>query len=274
MKPMLCQPIDSARLLELVSDDRWAMSQKLDGIRLLVEVKDGKAKAFNRYGDPAPLISAVSTPLARTLPNGHFVLDCELLKHTPEDVKLMVFDLPMAGTVITPRDHYFRRLEALQNLAEIGGWNDNAMIGVLAVATDHFSKVRLVRRLEESNAEGVIIRRTSAPYLQGKRSPDLLKYKFIKDVDCVVMELGRDGKKNLVLGLYENGELKEVGACTALAGDGPGIRVGAVVTVKYLYASKDRRLIQPTYPVVRMDKRPEDCDFDQLVYTNKDVLDG
>jgi hypothetical protein len=124
--------------------------------------------------------------------------------------------------------------------------------------------------MKDGGFEGVIFRRLDAGYIQ-KRSSNLLKYKFRHDADCVVTALGTKGKANMALGLMSCGSLVDVGECSALTGDQHRIRVGDVVTVTYLYASSDRRLVQPTKPRLRRDKDPADCTIDQLFYPTKTV---
>jgi hypothetical protein len=43
--------------------------------------------------------------------------------------------------------------------------------------------------------------------------------------------------------------------------------------VRYLYASDDRRLYQPVLLRIRDDKYPTDCQLDQLVFTNRSVVE-
>lgn len=275
MKPMLCRdhPIDRTDLVRLLEDEHWGTQQKLDGSRLCVSVQDGQVEARGRYGQPTVLHGFVSGALGKIFPNGHFVFDGELMRVGPKNSRYVVFDMPVAGDLITPETPYAQRYDALTELAKICSWEEWDAISLLPTATTHLEKVRMVRRLTQANAEGVIVRRLDAPYQEGRRSPDVLKFKYIKTVDCRVKDANVGGKKNFLLELVdEDGKWHEVGKVSALEGDGPGIRVGCVVQVRYLYTTSDNRLYQPTYPVLRTDKKPDECTLSQLVYTDKSVL--
>jgi hypothetical protein len=129
-------------------------------------------------------------------------------------------------------------------------------------------------RLLENGAEGVMFNRLQASYEFGRRSFSLLKVKFIKDVDCVVTALNLDSKANMQLAVYDGDELRIIGECTALAGDGARVKPGDVVTVQYLYALDPSapRLYQPTRPRIRTDKSPRECVLDQIRFTNRGVI--
>ena len=118
------------------------------------------------------------------------------------------------------------------------------------------------------------MKRRSAGYRPGpRRTRDVLKVKFCQDVDVVVRRLNRKGKASLAVELYEaDGTPVDVGAVTVNNASLQSAKVGDVVTVRYLYADKNRRLVQPAGGRVRTDKRPEDCTIDQLKFTNKEVL--
>jgi hypothetical protein len=113
----------------------------------------------------------------------------------------------------------------------------------------------------------------SGTYQEGTRSRDVLKWKRVKDLDAVVIDRNRGGKSNFILGLYnEDGEMVEIGAVSALTGDGPRIEVGSVVSVSYLYCSDDGQLVQPVMPRLRTSKDAWECVTSQLQYTNKELL--
>lgn len=75
-----------------------------------------------------------------------------------------------------------------------------------------FVKETFYETIRESNAEGVVIANITGTYIPGKRNNNIGKYKFTNDIDCVVVEVGIDGKDNMSLGLYnEDNTLVEVG---------------------------------------------------------------
>jgi ATP-dependent DNA ligase len=134
-------------------------------------------------------------------------------------------------------------------------------------------KSALANIIEANGGEGLMFKRRDGAYTPGRRSSSLLKIKFRHDVDCIVIDTNLNGKSNMSLGLLDaNNNLVEVAECTALAGDGPKIKPGMVVTVIYLYATKDNRLYQPTKPMIRTDKKLKECTLDQLSYADKTVI--
>ena len=268
MKPMLAHSAQKDQLIPLIEDHTMHLQQKLDGQRIMVISQDNKLSILNRNGDPSTttLPGRVLTELAG-LPPGRWVLDCELVES-----KLWVFDLPesefMNQTTFAWRTHVLTEL--------FKAWKPNDPVHLLKTATTEGQKFSLASAVLIAGGEGVIAKRYDSEYQPGKRSKEMLKVKFYRDIDCVATELGRDGKRNIGLGVYDNGSLVDVGEVTALAGDGPNIKVGNVVCVKYLYAVDPNRprLYQPTLPRLRDDKSAEQCTIDQLdnCYRNLTVL--
>jgi bifunctional non-homologous end joining protein LigD len=268
--------MDQAGFLKLAEDDNWVMSQKLDGVRALVEYEKGKLKAWGRDGQPLSInMNTVENHLRNVIPKGRFVFDGELLKNEViynVTYRYFVFDLVEAAGIVSPSDPFGERLAALEHVSQLCKWDMSPSIAQLLYFKTTDEKLRLIRRLYLNRAEGVMARRADSGYEFGRRSPKLVKFKFVKDADCVVLERNRDGKENVVLGVYDNGELKEIGVCSALTGHGEFCQPGQVVTVNYLYLGPHGRLVQATNPRVRLDKAPTDCDLDQMVSTNKEIV--
>lgn len=270
IRPMLAQPIDERRVGQLVTNPRWACEPKVDGHRILIVVKDGRVTYLARSGKPFEGVPGLIKQTFGSLAAGglDLVVDGELLPATGD---LWLFDVLSAGTAVTPAQPFAVRRAALEQLATTG-LPGHPLIHCLPSYTDEIDKARLILDIKKRGAEGVMFRDIDSPYLP-KRTDRLLKYKFRYDADCVVTEMGIDGKHNMRLGLFdENGRLVDVGTCTALAGDGPLIKEGDVVCVKYLYSSPDLKLVQPTVPRLRTDKEPTDCTTDQLVFADKRVI--
>lgn len=265
MHPMLAGPIDQREIPFFCDQPDWWFSQKVDGWRKLVTVTDGKVAVVNRRGQPADLPKPAVAELS-TLTKGPWTLDCELLHGV-----LWAFDMPAAEGFVTPRSPYRQRREVLEHL--FGVWGDHAHVRLLPCARTPRQKAKLAKRLLEAKAEGVILNHTNAPYQPGpRRSPKVLKAKFCHDIDAVVTRLRIGGHDNFEVAVYRDDKLVVVGECTRGAGDGAKVQVNDVVTIKYLHASADHQLINPTLPRLRDDKAPEECTWDQLVYGSKEVL--
>lgn len=252
-------------IIKYINDPEWVAGEKIDGHRVLV-VKSGTAVRYlNRGGDTRqhPTPKALGD-LVSVLPFDG-VIDGELL-----DGVFHAFDLPSVtfngDTLISPLTPYQERYDLLANVIE--RWQP-AGKGVRLVpnAVTTAEKIALLEWAERESREGVMFKRTSGRYRPGVRSPDCLKWKFIDDADCVVIDVGFGGRSNLVLGAYRRkGDPKpvEIGHCTALAGNGHLAKPGDVVTVQYAHFSKGERLVQPTRPRIRTDKAAVDCTFDQF----------
>lgn len=272
---MLSATMDQQLLMSLCHDDNWVMTVKLDGTRKLAEVRDGKAVLYNRHGEvtAAPGRHNFAASLASSFKKGHWILDGEMLRMADNTYRLFVFDLPVVGDVVTPETPFGERLLALDKVADLCNWGVGALVSTLVYERTTEEKLRLVKRLLGHRAEGVIARALDAPYEEGERSRSSLKFKFVRTADCIVVDKGRKGRRNLTLAVYRDGRQVEVGECTALAGDGSAAEIGDVVQVNYLSVSDKGRLVQPTKPILRIDKFPEDCNFDQLVPLSREVFE-
>ncbi len=272
--PMLCSPIEVDSLRNYQGDE-WEWSQKVDGRRVLTELIDGRVTPLNRSGGAADLPAMMSTVLARTLAGmPDLALDGELVG-TRGNHELWLFDLPHLDGMIEPASPYHHRRAALEALHGITGDElDRFHIHLLPVARTLEDKLRLLRGVTESGAEGIVVKHLDHPYRPGDRSLQSLKAKFVKTIDCVVSALGIDGKRNLGLEVYDpDGTPVNVGEVSALTGDGARCKVGDIVAVTYLYATVDRKLYgPPTRPMLRHDKAAAECTSDQLSFTDRAIV--
>jgi ATP-dependent DNA ligase len=239
--------------VRMVNDPDWGLDIKVDGRRLLVDL-NGEPVGYNRAGDRAPIPSGIDQELQRA-GKANLHLDGELVGTT-----LWVFD--MVGPSV-PDVWGIRRL-ALDNLLLYRWQPDPAFVRAVLWAVDVEGKAALVRRVREEGLEGLIAKRLDSRYEPGKRSTGWRKLKDVKTVDCVVTRLGVDGKKNMAVALWRDGELVEVGEVSALTGDGPSALPGDVVEVTFLYLGANNRLVQPVTPKIRLDKKPGECTWNQL----------
>lgn len=251
--PMLASaPVESfdRAALRKVNDPAWGLDIKVDGKRLLVDLNEGVG--YNRAGDRTGLPKRLAELLGWA-GRVDVRLDGELVGDT-----FWAFD--MVGPDIDPawedrRDHLDRFVAA---------WDpDPHLIRVVPWAIDVEGKADLVARVRQEGLEGLIAKRLGSYYHAG-RSSLWQKLKDTKTVDCVVTRLGVDGKKNLAVALWRDGQLVEVGEVSALTGDGPSVQVGDVVEVTFLYLAVNDRLYQPVTPKIRTDKKADECSWEQL----------
>ena len=266
IKPMLALAADRRILPELANDDAYSFQQKMDGKRLILVADNGKITAYNRSGVKTDLPNYLQISIKAALKEGTFVLDGEIMRVNERLSHLFLFDMPVAGELITPASPYIDRLTALRELVRLCWPNDqDARVSVLGTVDESRDKARMPGRLLSVGAEGIIVRRKDGKYAPGKRTQDMLKVKFIHSADCEVIEIGRDGKDNLVLGCYDDqGKQVEVGVVSRLTGDGKAAVLGCVLEVSFLHFSPGGRMVQPTMPRLRLDKAARDCSMNQF----------
>jgi bifunctional non-homologous end joining protein LigD len=243
-----------------LNNEHWGMQQKVDGFRMLLACGDS-IKTYNRKGDHLDCPQAIIDYFS--IFTTHWVFDGELLGEV-----YYVFDLLEIPTGDIRAWPLSRRYEMLQMLSNKF---DNNIVQVLPLFT--VDKESAMNTLIESKAEGVVFKRLDAEYI-GKKTNSQLKYKFIKQVDCVILDRNINSKDNFLLGMFNGIDFIEVGKCSALTGDGPQATVGSVIQVDILYVTKGNRLYQPVKPKLRFDKEPVECTIDQIdeFKTSKDVL--
>jgi ATP-dependent DNA ligase len=220
---------------ELPEGEDYSYEVKLDGFRCIAFV-DGK-EIF--------LQSRNGKPLGRyfpelTLPAGRYVLDGEIVVRDADGRE----DFDALGQRIHPAVSRIERLagetpavyvafdllaneqESLlerpfsERRAEL-----EALLSSEAFARAPVELMQTVATLEEASrwlekAEGAIAKERAAPYRPGERK-GMAKVKRVRTIDAVLVGW-RPGKEPetvgaLILGLYDNGELRVVGHCSGLS---------------------------------------------------------
>lgn len=201
-----------------IQSGSWGMQQKLDGERILLDCSTGKI--YNRNGIEKNLLEGIPA-----ITGENFLLDGEYIRETK---KFYVFDRPDLKQL-----PYLERHSAL-----LAGRLSQYGIEVAPLFITPQSKEQKFEELLQNLAEGVIFKRLTDLYKAG-RSSGVIKCKFTSDIDCVVMERPEgDLKQNHYLGLYEAGNLVDIGKTSALTGDGPNLSPGDVCKVQCLYVGK------------------------------------
>lgn len=261
MKPQLLGEIVRSTVDDLIESDDYAMSQKLDGRRCIVQCGHNVI-SYGRNGNTTNLPTNIEEAFSRV--QAGWVFDGEIIKNTYH-----VFDVIgiSSGTVAS-----LPWIERQKLTAALANFSDDIKIVPQALTSE--SKREHFNKCLEINAEGVVFCKIDSRYRFGLRSPLSLKYKFIKTIDCVVIGKSINDKDNLVLGLYDNNQIVDVGKISAITGDGKNyeFKIGDVVTVRYLYATKSRRLYQPVFPILREDKDPKECQINQMIMKTETIL--
>jgi ATP-dependent DNA ligase len=182
-----------------------------------------------------------------------------------------VFDLPNLPGKIKPVDHQEDRRLVLEHLVPLLH-DSNNHIHLVAEAKTTDEKKELFTNTLLRGSEGIVVKHRYAAYDIGRRTNAVIKIKHVKTVDCVVMATNTGGVENAELGMYENGMLRQVGACSMIGK--PDVIIGEVVEVKCLYATDGNWLYQPRFMRPRPDKTAADCDFSQVleIVTNREAV--
>jgi bifunctional non-homologous end joining protein LigD len=265
--PMLAKSINPKQIDLYIQDDEWWGQQKLDGIRVLLTVEDGKVTGTSRSGRNMDLPDEAKEPFQSL--KGLWRLDGEFVGGG-EGV-LWLFDLPVGGDVIDITSPYQDRYYGLTGIFDnLIGKNDD--IKLVDVAKTPEEKRKLHDWCKANDAEGLMFKDRNGIYGPGNRSIHTLKAKFTETVDVVVLEVGREGKASCSVGAFHNGTLTDIGSVKMTDSQGlDRVKAGDVIEVRYLYATPDLRLYQPVFLKFRPDRDPMSCKTDQLKYTNKTV---
>jgi ATP-dependent DNA ligase len=297
----------------LPEGEEWVYEPKYDGFRALAFVDGDKVFVQSRNGKPL----ARYFPELR-FPDGAYVIDGELVilgedgaevfdalqnrihpaesrinrlaEETPAIFR--AFDLLAVGKHKALGDPFEARREALKKLVDSA--KDPGSVELTPLVAEIGDAEPWLQ-----SGEGVIAKQVDAPYRPGERK-GMVKVKRLRTADCVVVGW-RPGKKegtvgSLILGLYDDGELRVVGHTSGLSakrklelvaelepyatgerGSGDpsrwqserdlewiSLRPELVVEVSFDHVSAGR--IRHGSKILRWrdDKEPADCKFDQL----------
>lgn len=173
----LLNSVDEGALERLFDDDGYLAQQKLDGARVLVHVHE-ELIVTNRSGQHSSMPRALLEVLAEA-PRGS-VLDGELVSTKGEAI-YWVFDLLQHGA------HDLRGAPYLDRYQELDALIDQLRdpIRLVPTAVDAQDKRALYQKLAAARAEGIVFKRSDAPYTPGRPASGgaQLKYKFVKTCD-------------------------------------------------------------------------------------------
>lgn len=222
LEPVLKPQLAKSRAA-LPEGDGWSYEPKYDGFRAIAFVD----------GDAVALQSRSGRPLRRYFPElqfmpGRFVLDGEIIIGDPEGVQ----DFDLLQQRLHPAESRVRKLAAeipARYVAfDLLAREDEVLLdqsfadrraALAELADEPVLLTPCTRDRSEADpwlraAEGVIAKELDAAYLPGERR-GMVKVKRLRTIDCVVVGW-RPGKEagtvgSLILGLYDDGELREVG---------------------------------------------------------------
>jgi len=289
--------------------EEWAYEPKLDGFRAIVfvdgddfQIQSRGGKDFNRYFPElsfAPGRWVLDGELVIRDADGNLEFDAmqERIHPAQSRVELLskeipatylVFDLLAEGDESLLQTPLAERRARLEAIAADAGLELTPLTAETAQAERWLGSI-----------EGVMAKQLDAPYEPGKRR-GMAKVKRERTIDCVVMGW-RPGKEegtvgSLILGLYDDGELRSVGHISGFSAaakrsmramlapletgesgsaepsrwtggrdlEWVELRPELVIEVGYDHAASGRIRHGARFHRFRDDKAPTDCRFDQL----------
>ncbi len=264
LRPMLLTPGTEEDAPRFIDSDEWGAQQKYNGKRILIRASNGTVVAANRRG----LECILPAEAARRFKFVDAVLDGELVGTT-----YVPFDLIASCGRDNADADYLHRHAALEAMAGLTG------IAAAPLVIGTVWKRKFYDRLKAERAEGIVFKRLhGAPYAPGKvenlAKADAVKVKFYSSGEFVVT--GWNGAKSSVaLGAFDGDRLVPIGSVTVPAKHQGAIQVGAVIQVRYLYATPGHQLYQPTLDassgaIRRDDKKAAECLLSQLKYEGRE----
>lgn len=244
----------------------YGFQEKHNGHRLIICKENGALSLFNREGEKSskPLSLRIKNALLSHRLAG-FVIDGEMVGGT-----FFIFDALILGDEILVNDTYEYR-EARYH-AEFDGYNSQ-LVPVETARTQE-QKRQLWDEVLASHGEGLVSKNMTTAYREGlppeSCSDKHWKLKFTKECDVVVIGPSPEGKDSVEIGVYDDqGNLHRVSGCSLR--NRFHVIVGDVLTVRYLYATRENHIVQPVLIRKRTDKAAQTCGVSQLI-KNKNFL--
>lgn len=244
-------------LQRLASDPDWGWQLKYNGDRRTIKKEAGRIQDFNRDGAPGKGLpqNIVNALLKHPLPQ--FLIDVEFV-HFGQHNTIYVFDALILGSEFVAIEEFEYR-EARYH-AEFDGFN-KCIVPVMTARTLE-EKTAMFVQAAQDGIEGIVAHDMRAIYEEG-RSTHVYKFKFIKQLDAVVMGDDPKGKDSVRLGCYdEHGKLHEI--CGARIIDFHP-KKGEVVEIRYNKGTKNLHVMEIHMERIRDDKKPRECTLDQIV---------
>lgn len=266
----LATDIDEIEAVDLITADNWVAQEKLDGKNLRLQRTPTGVVGWNKQGTPTDVPPAALRALmpfpVGTMMAGEWmwpergVPGIQQSEYRPVDL-CSAGERSLLGAPMLERWYLLLSEIALHNPA----------LNPVETACNVEEKARMVKRLHDEHAEGVILKEISALYTVGRprAGGTMRRLKWRKEADVVVLRRESDTKHSFEIFTFRNGDTNQpvhhgsVHAQTFYDKLLPGQSI--VATVTYLYASPDLKLVQPTVKRFRTDKTRAACSPDQII---------
>jgi len=196
------------KYFEKHEEDKWFISRKFDGVRVIAKRTNSGTKCYSRKGNHFPALQRLEDMLTLHLPSG-WVLDgeiCVLDEDGSENFRESVSQIKRKSVVMEKFRYYvfdlltveeFDAKESSLTLSERNARWNTLMSGfphkdavTLVSQTLYTTMDDLVSQSEKAVSEGWegLMLRRDAPY-KGKRSNDILKYKTFQTEEYKVLDV-------------------------------------------------------------------------------------
>lgn len=253
--PQLLNPIAEEEVAALVACHLHVAQEKVDGERVLAIVHGGTLSVANRSG------LSIGYPEkwnALAAYENDLVIDGEQI-----GTELHAFDLLIDRDDVRELP-FVTRFERLLNVLDSLANPD--WLRPVPIAKSRAEKQELLDRLRAAKREGIVFRRSLAPYRADRPSSggDALKFKFVETASCVVSAINT-GRRSVAIALFDDeGRAVDMGNC-AIPPSQAVPAVGDVIDVKYLYRTgPNGSLFQPVFLRRRTDIPVSDAKLSQV----------
>lgn len=254
ISPQLLNVMTQAELDFLLDCDTWGAQEKHFGERRMIRrTAPGEAvEGINRKGFVVGYSKDIKEALV--IRPQRFVLDGEAMGQA-----LYAFDLLEDGERDLRSLPYEERHRLLCVFAEGLG----SAIIVVPLARTATEKHELLARLVADHAEGIVMKRLSAPAVAGRPNSggNQLKFKLYETATFIVKSI--NDKRSVELMLLDGDTEVGVGNVT-IPPNKPIPELGELVEVRYLHAYKGGSIYEPSYLGVRDDVDRSECKLSQL----------
>lgn len=222
-KPML------AKLSEkIINSDDWIYEAKYDGYRAISKIAGNTVEIVSRNGNSFTQKYAALTKELSTIKDD-VVLDGEVVIEDSKGVSnfqmLQNFDTTKKGKlkyyvfdILYLNGHRLTEIPLIQRRELLDSFFDNYTFDNILKSDVLGDGEKLYKKLEKKGYEGIIAKEANSLYYSGKRSDSWLKIKTSMMQEAVICgytppQNSRKHFGSLILGLYENDELKYIGNC-------------------------------------------------------------
>ncbi len=250
---------DGNEAAQRLLDPNYAVQQKFDGKRIMLQIERASITAYNREGLTCSVSPNILAEARRFQIIAPIMLDSEWIRETKT---LYAFDiLEINATNIRP-------WKFIERQSQLNATLTAAQTNTIRPARTEFQqqgKITLLKEIHDHNLEGIVLKKIDSPH-RTDRQPDQFKYKFTNVSSFLVTK--RNQKDSVDLGLFNNqDQLTDCGSVKIRSKRFNHVHEGMIIDVRYAHAFRDsNHIYQPRMIAIRDDIQPENCALSQLRY--------